>query len=321
MGGAEETVFKLKDVNKSFGSNTVLKDIDITVKKGEIIGFVGASGAGKTTLLNSMVGFIPVDKGKILAKSHKKKEFYQVIKNPMKVNSKYGFASQSPSFYENLTVRENLEYFGEMYGLEKESVKKNMRVLLRLLDLKTCQYVLSRNLSGGMMRRLDIACAMIHNPEVLILDEPTSDLDPMLRNQILAIVKKINMKGTTVIISSHHLNELDNLCNRIAILKNSEIVALDSPNKLKLRHTKDQKILLESYPGEYKKIIDSLKKEKVTEIVEEGPSLIIKTKDPSSVIKEALLLLEKHDESLIDVKLKKPNLDDVFKKIYSTKKD
>ncbi|MBR9702899.1 ABC transporter ATP-binding protein [Candidatus Woesearchaeota archaeon] len=288
------------------------------MRRGEILGLIGASGSGKTTLLNLLVGFIPVTKGQIYVNVpfRSGKKTYDVKDQPLLVNKLYGFASQRPSFYEKLTVRENLAYFGAMYSLSPDAVRKNTDILLRLLELTMSQHVLADHLSGGMKRRLDIACALVHNPSILILDEPTADLDPVLRNQIWEIVKRINMKGTTIILSSHHLNELDTLCSRIAILKNGKLADLDTPDKLKLRYNKEQEIMIESYPGNYANLTDDIKKKNVSSIATEGTYLIIRTEEPEKIITDILSIMKKHREALIDIKLNKPNLDDVFCSIY-----
>jgi len=312
-------VFDVKKVSKSFKQNHVLKDVSFAIHKGEILGIIGASGSGKTTLLNLLVGFLAPDKGAILFTDYPKSGkplTFNVLTKPLIVNRSYGFASQHPSFYEKLTVRENLEYFGRMYNLGSHAIRANVDILLRLMDLKASQHVLSQDLSGGMKRRLDMACAMVHNPGVLILDEPTADLDPMLRTQVWEVVKRINTRGTTVILSSHHLNELDTLCNRIAIIRDGRIVDLDTPDKLKLKYTKEQEILIESYPGAYDKLIPKLKGKNISSVERQGTYLTIRTEEPQRTIKEAIALLDKAGEQLLDIKLNKPNLDDVFVSIY-----
>lgn len=312
----------MKDLQKSYGERKVLKGLNFNVRRGEILGLIGASGAGKTTLLNLLVGFIPASSGGIYVHIPQKGgvKKYNVNDKPLLVNKLYGFASQRPSFYEKLTVRENLAYFGSMYGLSPDAVRKNTDVLLRLLGLTMSQHVLAAHLSGGMKRRLDIACALIHNPSILILDEPTADLDPVLRNQIWEIIKRINLKGTTIILSSHHLNELDTLCSRIAILKSGKLADLDTPDKLKLKYNKEQEIMIESYPGNYDKLIEEIKHHNVTNVVQEGTYLMIRTQEPEKLITQALHLMKKYRETLIDIKLNKPNLDDVFCSIYGGKK-
>ena len=316
-------IFTIKELHKSYGDKEVLKGISFSIERGEVLGLIGSSGAGKTTLLNLLVGFIKPTKGQIKVSIPQRNGLkqYDVTNKPLLVNKLYGFASQRPSFYEKLSVRENLNYFGSMYGLSPESVKKNADILLRLLEIQTSQHVLAENLSGGMKRRLDIACALIHNPNILILDEPTADLDPVLRNQIWEIIKRINQRGTTIILSSHHLNELDTLCSRIAILKDGVLADLDSPDKLKNKYNKEQEIMIESYPGDYKTIRYELEKKHATTIQEEGTYLIIRTRESEKLITEVMSVLKKHKETLIDIKLNKPNLDDVFTSIYRGKKE
>ncbi|MDD9954505.1 MAG: ABC transporter ATP-binding protein [Candidatus Woesearchaeota archaeon] len=314
-----DAVFTLKNVNKKYGPKQVLQNVSFDINRGEVLGLIGASGAGKTTLLHMLVGFIPSSSGDIIFKQHTRKGLKDrnVLHNQHLISKTYGFASQHPSFYEKLTVIENLHYFGGMYGQTTETVDKNAKTLLGLMGLKSNMHLLAQHLSGGMKRRLDIACALIHNPSILILDEPTADLDPVLRNQIWDIIKTINAKGTTVILSSHHLNELDTLCSRIAIIKDGNLVDIDTPEKLKAKYSSVQEIMIESFPGNYEKITKYLKG---VDIHQEGTSLIIKTTSPETVISQVLAILKKQKESLLDLKLVKPNLDNVFVEIYGKKK-
>jgi ABC-2 type transport system ATP-binding protein len=316
MGG--DHVFLVRNVTKSYGSREVLKGLSFDVRKGEILGLIGASGSGKTTLLNMLVGFIPGTSGDILFHAYTAKGVVEcnVLAHQSLVNRSYGFASQNPSFYEKLTVYENLEYFGTMYELSGDAIEKNADVLLKLMDLKSSAHVLAEHLSGGMKRRLDIACALIHNPQILILDEPTADLDPVLSSHIWEVLKRINARGTTIILSSHHLNVLDSICNRIAILKDGRIVDIDSPDKLKSKYSKWQEVMIETYPGNYDLIIKYLQIEKITDVSREGTYLTVKTQSPEQVITKLLAILKRMGESLLDLKLIKPNLDNVFVNIY-----
>lgn len=316
MGG--EIVFLVRNVSKRYGSREILKDVNLSIHKGEILGIIGGSGAGKSTLLHMLVGFIPSSSGDILFHAHMPNGVIEcnVLHSKKLVNTQYGFASQQPSFYDQLTVMENLEYFGVMYGLDKSTVQKNAEVLIRLMELKASTHVLAMHLSGGMKRRLDIACSLIHNPPVLILDEPTADLDPVLRGQIWEVIKRINARGTTIILSSHHLNELDTLCNRIGILKDGKIVDLDTPQKLKSKYSKTQEIMIETFPGNYDGIIKRLQSHGTHNVTREGTYLTIKTENPEHVISQVISVLERMNESLLDMKLIKPSLDSVFISVY-----
>ncbi len=317
---AKRFIFDIRDVSKSFKQNKVLQGVTFRIEQGEILGLIGASGSGKTTLLNIIVGFLRPDRGAVtftLYGARGEGRAFNVLDKPLLLSQQYGFASQHPSFYEKLTVRENMEYFARMYDLKPKAIRTNVDILVRLMGLKASQHVLSKDLSGGMKRRLDIACAMVHNPPVLILDEPTADLDPVLRMQIWEVVKRINLRGTTVILSSHHLNELDTLCNRIGILKDGVLSDLDTPDKLKLKYTKEQELMVESYPGAYDALIPKLKRANATKIARQGTYLVIRTEEPQRVIKDVLALLERQGEQLLDIRLNKPNLDNVFVTIFA----
>lgn len=313
-----DTVFLVRDVGKRYGSREILSNLTFDVRKGEILGIIGASGAGKTTLLHMLVGFIPSSSGDILfhAYTHKGVIECNVLGHHKIVNSHYGFASQRPSFYEQLTVLENLEYFGAMYSLSKETIDRNAEILLRLMELKASAHLPAAHLSGGMQRRLDIACALIHNPPLLILDEPTADLDPVLRTQIWEVIKRINARGTTIILSSHHLNELDTLCSRIGIIKEGRLVDLDTPQTLKSKYSKTQQIMVETFPGNYDSVIKRLHSHNIRQVKREGTYLTIMSENPEHVITLLLTLLHRMGESLVDLKLIKPSLDDVFVTVY-----
>ncbi|MBU0665750.1 MAG: ABC transporter ATP-binding protein [Nanoarchaeota archaeon] len=322
-----DPILKIQNVVKKFGEKTILKGLNFDIRKGEIFGLIGASGSGKTTLLSIMIGFVRPEQGDVLFRFEhlldfeKAMTFRSVFKKQEIVKKMYGFAAQVPSFYENLKVRENLEFFGSLYNLSKDALKTNVETLLNLMDLKNSEDLLAKNLSGGMERRLDIACALIHDPKVLLLDEPTADLDPVLREHIWNLVKKINKKGTTIIIASHHLNELENLCSRIAILKKGKIIDVASPEAIKNKYAKIQEIHLESYPGNYEKIINQLKKKKLIDCERKGSELIIRSNKPQKTFQELFPILAKLKEEITDLKVGKPSLDEVFISISEEKEE
>ncbi|MBC8500269.1 MAG: ABC transporter ATP-binding protein [Nanoarchaeota archaeon] len=322
-----EPIFKVQDVLKRFGEHIILDNVSFDIRKGEIFGIIGASGAGKTTLLNIIVGFMRPEQGDVLFRFEhlldfqKAMTFRSVFKKQEAVKKIYGFASQVPSFYRNLTLKENLEYFGSLYDLSADALKTNIETLLNLMDLKNYEDLAAKNLSGGMERRLDIACALIHDPAVLVLDEPTADLDPVLRNHIWTLVKKINKKGTTIILASHHLTELEDICSRIAILKDKKVIDVASPDSIKNKYSKIQEIHLESYPGNYNKILPKLTKKYIKNYEIRGSKLVIFTDKPQKVFHELFLILEKKKEDAIDIKIGKPSLDDIFIALSKDKKD
>ncbi|MBU1201944.1 MAG: ABC transporter ATP-binding protein [Nanoarchaeota archaeon] len=322
-----EPIFKIQNVVKRYGEHIILDNISFEIKKGEIFGIIGASGSGKTTLLQTIIGFLRPDHGDVLFRFEhlldfqKAMTFRSVFKKQQAVKKIYGFASQTPSFYKDLTLRENLEYFGSLYNLSHDALQTNIDTLLNLMDLKHYENLLAKNLSGGMERRLDIACSLIHDPEVLVLDEPTADLDPILREHIWTLIKKINKKGTTIILASHHLTELENLCSRIAIIKDKAIVDVGSPDSIKNKYSKIQEVSIETYPGNYSKILSKISKGLIKSHEIKGAVLVMFTDKPQKVFHELFQILENLKEEVIDMKIGRPTLDDIFVSLSKDKKD
>ncbi|MBN2459270.1 ABC transporter ATP-binding protein [Candidatus Woesearchaeota archaeon] len=323
-------ILKVQRLTKRFCKKTILRDISLDIIEGEIFGIVGSSGSGKTTLLKTIVGYLAPEQGDVKFRYDyyvKKKDkdgkplYASVYRQQQMARSTFGFASQEPSIYPKLTVKENLKYFGSLYKLKKKALESNIDILLALMDLKGSQKTLAGELSGGMERRLDIACALIHDPEILILDEPTSDLDPLLRDHIWSLVQKINKKGTTIIMASHHLSEVENFCSRIAIIKDGRIVDVASPARLKTKYAESQQIKIQSYPGSYANIVKSLKKpgSKPFEFNIKGSELILYSDYTQEIMHELLHTLEVLKEELIDIKVSRPGLDELFLKLNARK--
>jgi len=322
----QEPIFKVRGISKSFNKHLVLENIDLDIYSGEILGLIGASGAGKTTFLNILIGFLRPDKGDIQFRlnhllSYKNTFIYRsVFKKREMVKKIYGFASQLPSFYGDLTTRENLEYFGLLHNLSSETIKSNAETLLGLMDLTDASKTLAKNLSGGMERRLDIACALMHDPDVLILDEPTADLDPMLRSHIWQLIKKINQKGTTIILSSHYLSELETLSDRVVIIKDGKVLASDKPENLKKKFMVGKELIIQSTPGNYSKIVKNLKKKDISKIDIKNHTLHIQTNKPEHILLDVVASLKNNKEKLTFINIKNTSLDDVFISIWEDNK-
>ncbi|NJL44316.1 MAG: ABC transporter ATP-binding protein [Nitrosarchaeum sp.] len=165
----------IKDLNQRLGKREVLKHVNLVLNQGELLGLVGKSGSGKTTLLRCIMGFYEHQRGQMLLNGE------DVSSNPIKLKRIVGFTTQENSFYAQLTVEENLRYFGNLYKLGRKQLDKRIDTVLHLVSLSETRRMLGRSLSGGMKRRLDFAISLLHDPEILILDEPDTGLDPQLR--------------------------------------------------------------------------------------------------------------------------------------------
>ncbi|MFT4261155.1 MAG: ABC transporter ATP-binding protein [Candidatus Woesearchaeota archaeon] len=325
-----QEILRASNITKTYGDKVILNNISFDVIEGEILGVIGSSGSGKTTLLHSIIGFLRPDGGDVkfrqrhlVAGSEDAEEVYgSIYKKKNDFKHIFGFAAQVPSFYEKLTVVENLKYFGDLYGLSKESLNANINTLLSMVNLENSANQLGKNLSGGMERRLDIACSLIHNPSILLLDEPTADLDPILRNNIWNLIQKINNKGTTVILSSHHLNELETLCNRIAIIMNGKLLDLGTPDELKEKYLKNHDIIIQTYPANYEELTKKIKAKldkKLSNIRIEGNELVVSVEKPQEVLNDMIKIIEREKEKILELKLIKPNLDQMFISINQKK--
>lgn len=320
------TLVQVANVTKAFGKRIVLDGLDLDIKEGEIFGIVGMSGIGKSTLLNLMVGFLRPDSGDItyrmdhlLKLSDSETQFRSVFKKTLDIRRLVGFASQTPSFYPLLSVKENLDYFGSLYGLTKDERKSNIATLLRFLNLEDSGEVLAKNLSGGMQKRLDIGCALMHDPKVLIMDEPTADLDPILREQMWDIIREINNKGTTIIIASHFLDELEFLCDRIGLLFNGKMRYVDSPDNFKKKFSKSSEIELITVPGKYADLLDRLNKDSVVGSSISGRKVIIKTNNLAVVLSNLLKVVDHHKEKIIHIEVKEPSMREAFSMLVNGK--
>ena len=303
-----QAIIEFKNVYKKLSGKLILKNINLHIYEREIFGLIGVSGAGKTTFLRSLIGFYKVNSGTILF--HNK----DISHDPLTIRRIFGFATQDNCMYEKLTVMENLLYFGKLYGLSGKVAKKTATNLLGLVELTGNENLQADSLSGGMKRRLDIACSLMHCPKILILDEPAACLDPALRKRMWNLIKKINESGTTVIVSSHLLSEIEHLCTRIGVINKGEILKIGPPDKLKALYSRDSEIHLECFPGKYDKISQQIKSMglPINYVSMHGHKMIIYTPQPEYVLHNTLHVLEQMNERLLDVDVDKPSLSEVF---------
>ncbi len=315
------TIIKVNNISKKFGKREILKDLDIEIHEGEIYGIIGMSGSGKSTLLNIMADLVNPDKGDVYYKLSEKDKFYKISKKPNLIKKAFGFSFQSPSFHPMLTVQENLEHFSTLYGIPKKFGIQNSDALLKLVELSDAKHILGRDLSGGMQKRLGFACSLVHSPKILFLDEPTSNLDPLLRKETWKILQRINKNGTTIIISSQLLTELDDFCDRIAILDGGRIIKEGPVEKIKKDYCADTEIHLETSPGDYKKIISELSKSKskISKIINHGTKLVIYSTEAEKTLHNLIHIIEKLKEELIDIDLNQPSLAEVFESLIKNK--
>ncbi|MFH1276454.1 MAG: ABC transporter ATP-binding protein [Candidatus Woesearchaeota archaeon] len=218
-------LIEFRDINLNFNGKKILNEVNLSVDENEILGLVGRSGTGKTTLFRLFLGIYKPSSGTI---------FFNGKKINKKIKHHVGFASQDGSFYPRLTVEENLAYFGRIYKLSEKVIKVRTKQLLELMQLQYAGNTKAENLSGGMKRRLDLALAMIHDPKVLVLDEPTTGLDIILNENIWDLILAIHKSGKTIIVSSHNLVEIEKYCTNVALVSHGKIVPSGELKGIKL---------------------------------------------------------------------------------------
>ncbi|RLE44752.1 hypothetical protein DRJ16_01470 [Candidatus Woesearchaeota archaeon] len=315
-----ETAIKFIDIKKAFNKKVVFENVNLEIKQKEIFGIIGMSGSGKTTLLNTLIGFYTPDAGDILFYSKIDNEYKSVFNSLPEVRRTFGFATQVPSLYPKLTVKENLAYFSTLHRIPKQIAENNISVLLDITELSSEKNQLVQNLSEGMKKRLSIACALIHNPSILLLDEPTADLDPLLRKEIWRLVERVHRSGTTIILASHFLDEIEAICHRVAVIHNGRIIPPSQVSKLKASLKQDQEILLRSEPGNYHKLAKLLAKSKrVKKLVIKGRHLSIKTDNAERLLSTVISAAKSAKEKITELKLLKSSLESVFEQIHESK--
>lgn len=221
-----EIVLECRGIVKRFDQKTVVNKVSLQIKTGEIFGLLGSNGAGKTTLTKILTGFEKPNAGQIF--------FFGEEQHGISAKTKrhLGLVPQQNSYYPFLTVRENILFFGKLYGLKKDELKQQTDFLLQWLNLSGFANMRAENLSGGYQRLLTIACALVNNPKILFLDEPTTGLDANIRRMFWDKIRKLSESGVSVILTTHYMEEAEELCDRISIMALGEILVTETPEKL-----------------------------------------------------------------------------------------
>jgi ABC-2 type transport system ATP-binding protein len=221
----DAALVRVSGVRKRFGATVALDGLELAIAQGEILGLLGPNGAGKTTLLHILAGVARADEGSIVLRE---------LGNPDQpaVRRAIGLAPQAPAVYPRLTAIENLRFFGRIYGLAGERLEQRVEWGLTFADLRARANQRVEGFSGGMLRRLSLACAAVHQPRLLLLDEPTSGVDPQSRNRVFEAITALREHGATIVYSTHLMSEAEELCTRIAIVDHGRLIAEGVPAQL-----------------------------------------------------------------------------------------
>jgi len=290
------------------GGKEAVKDLSIGVKKGEVFGFLGPNGAGKSTSLNMMVGLLRPTKGRTIIGGEEVKPWSPVVKE------KLGICPQETVLWEDLTCYENLMLLSNLYEVPKETGQARAEKLLEDLLLTEKRDELAKRLSGGMKRRLNLAMSIVHEPEILLLDEPSPGLDPQTRRVLWDYIAGLPKKGHTLILTTHDMDEADYLSDRVAIIDNGELLVLDSPHRLKASVGEGDVLELAFEEGADLEhaAADFSRKPDIISAKVSGGRVVIRCKNAMSRLPELFDFVRSHDSEIIDVRYRGNTLEDVF---------
>ena len=291
-----------------------VKDISFSICKGELFGMVGPNGAGKTTTVKMLSTLLLPTGGKASIFG------YDVVKDTYKIRPRIGFTfGGNKGLYGRLSALDNLRYFAELYKLDPETIEKRIKEMLEIVGLTGREKDRVETYSSGMQQRLHLARAMLHDPDLIFLDEPTVGIDPIGSREIRALVKELVKRGKTILLTTHYMYEAEELCDRIAVVNHGEIVALDTPASLKTRASGDSVIVIHT-PTENPALqceLDNLKNE-ISHSSNSNDTVSIQTRNPGRILNALAALLERQIISNIEVR--NATLEDVYVQIIKENK-
>ncbi len=311
MATDKNKIIEVEALVKKFNSFTAVDNISFEVEKGEIFGLLGPNGAGKTSTIRMLTGIFKPSKGRIHVNN------YDMEKEPLKAKQLMGIVPEMANAYVDLSAYKNMVLIGELYGIDKQTIKKKAENLLNLFGLYERMHDKVKTFSKGMKQRLIIAMGLINEPELLFLDEPTSGLDVESVRLIRALIRKFNDKGTTIILTTHNIGEADDLCDKVAIMNRGKIMALDRPARLKhiIQSTSSIEVAFE------KKVdIEELKFKGVDEVKKKGDKIRLYTRTPEETLPHLIKYSQSSKNKILSINTLGPNLEDIFVKLTGEKK-
>lgn len=302
-------IVKVEGLVKRYDKLTALDYLDLQVEEGEIYGLLGPNGSGKTTAINCILSLLKYDKGTI-----------EIFGKPMNHNSynikkDIGIIMQNVAVFDELTVYENIAYFCSLYIKDRDEVKRLTKEAIGFVALEDYKNFYPKKLSGGLLRRLNIACGIAHKPKLIILDEPTVAVDPQSRNKILEGIKQLNKEGATIIYTSHYMEEVEQICSNIAIIDKGRVIAKGTKDELKEMISIGEKISLEVFSIEDKPITELRKLPNIYSVEHRDNLLEIKSKKGKNNLVNVLQFLHQWNISFGRVITEVPTLNDVFLEI------
>lgn len=301
-----QSILEVAGLSKSFGKLQAVADVSFTVGQGEAFGLLGPNGAGKSTTISMLFGLLTPDQGtiKVAGKT--------MQAEPLTVKRSLGYVPQEIALYPELSARENLVFWGRLYGLSGAQLKQRVDAVLEIVGLADRAKGKVGTFSGGMKRRINIAAALLHQPELLIMDEPTVGIDPQSRNHILETVKQLNQAGLTVIYTSHYMEEVEYLCSRIGIIDHGRIIALGTVPELRQIVGEDSQIVMTVQGLRPEQVEQLARLDSISQARLQGDELSVVSPQPALALGCVSTFLAEVGVSMRSVRITEPNLETVF---------
>lgn len=302
-------IVKIENLVKRYGDLIALDHLNIEIREGEIFGLLGPNGSGKTTAINCLLSLLKFDKGTI--------EIFGKEMTPSAYDIKrdIGIVMQDVAVFDELNVYENIDYFCGLYVTDKKKRKELVEEAIEFVALKDFIKFYPKKLSGGLLRRLNIACGIAHKPRLIILDEPTVAVDPQSRNNILEGIKKLNEQGSTIIYTSHYMEEIEQLCSRLAILDKGKVIAMGTREEVKGMISLGEKIVVETFNINEDHIEKIRKIPNVIDVELKENILTIRQNSGASNLVNIMHFIAEKDISYGKIYSQSPTLNDVFLEI------
>ncbi|MBW7456111.1 ATP-binding cassette domain-containing protein [Paenibacillus sepulcri] len=295
------------ELRKVFKGKTAVDEVSLYLDQGESVGLLGPNGAGKSTTISMISSLLRPTGGDVRLNGK------SVVKHPQDIRRVLGVVPQEIALYEELSAYENLKFFGRIYKLRGSGLELKIQEVLEMVGLRERQKELIRTFSGGMKRRINIAAALLHDPQIVIMDEPTVGIDPQSRNHILDTVRLLNReKGTTVLYTSHYMEEVEQLCSRVYIMDHGRIIASGTQEELRRILSGEDTLLIElNEPSpELARELQALKPVRMAEETEKGLKLIVMKQ--SGILSEVVKEAERQHVQIVNIHVHTPSLEDVF---------
>lgn len=297
---------KAVNLTKKFGNFTAVDSISFEIEEGKVIGFIGANGAGKSTTIKMLCGLTKPTSGEALVAG------FDVANHPEEVRQNIGYMSQKFSLYGDLTVRENIEFYGGIYGLGNNQLKERFEWVVEVADLNGRENLLTRDLPLGWRQRLALGCAVLHRPKILFLDEPTSGVDPVVRDRFWRLIGQLSEDGATIIVTTHHLEEAE-FCENIIMMHLGKIVVSGSPERIRKRYADLPLFEIETPdPSRVFNLVESQPWVSEAAIMGGNVHVYAETNEPVALLEQ---LLRENRIETFSISKALPTLEDIFVKV------